>query len=186
MSFMGRLMLGRMLIWGDLLAKGGSADYEPGRDYAADLDRPEAILGAPLSVLIWGAINEAWPLKLLPTELRRVQPSDVPTLLISGELDVATPAELAERELLPALSHGQHIVLPNTGHVPDVFRAHSEGIAHLLSAYFATGEVDTSHLPDVPLDFHVKPRFPLIAKLGVGAVLMLGAVVVALALSVLR
>jgi pimeloyl-ACP methyl ester carboxylesterase len=186
MAFMGRLMLGRMMIWGDLLAKGGSADYEPGRDYAAELDRPEAILGAPLSLLIWGAINDGWPLQLLPAELRRVQPSDVPTLLISGELDVATPAEPVERELRPALSHGQHIVLPNTGHVPDMFRTHPAGMAQLLSAYFATGEVDTSALRDVPLDFHVKPSFTLMAKLGVGAVLMMIAAVMMIALSLLR
>jgi pimeloyl-ACP methyl ester carboxylesterase len=170
MAFMGRLMLGRMMMWGDLLAKGGTADYEPGRDYAAELDRPEAILGAPLSALIWGAINDAWPLRLLPAELRSVQPSEVPTLLISGGLDVATPAEPVERELLPALSHGQHLVLPETGHVPDVFKSQPEAVAHLLSTYFDTGEVDTSLFQNVPMDFHAKPGFPLIAKLGVGAV----------------
>jgi pimeloyl-ACP methyl ester carboxylesterase len=186
MSFMGRLMLGHMMKWGDLLAKGGSADYEPGRDYVAELDRPDAILGAPLSVLIWGAINEAWPLKLLPDSVRRVQPSDVPTLLISGELDVATPAEPVERELLPALPHGQHIVLPNTGHVPDVFRSQPEGVAHLLSAYFATGEVDSSQLRDVPMDFQARPGFPLIAKLGVGAVLLALGGVLALLLNLMR
>ena len=186
MSFMGRLMLSRMMKWGDLLAKGGSADYEPGRDYVAELDQPEAILGAPLSLLIWGAINEAWPLKLLPAELRRVQPSDVPTLLISGELDVATPAEPVERELLPALSHGQHVVLPNTGHVPDVFKSQPEGVAQLLSTYFATGEVDTSPLRDVPMDFQAKPGFPLIAKLGVGAVVMMLGIVLTLLLSLVR
>jgi pimeloyl-ACP methyl ester carboxylesterase len=186
MAFMGRLMLGRMLIWGDLLAKGGSADYEPGRDYAAELDRPEAILGAPLSLLIWGAVNEGWPLQLLPADLRRVQPSAVPTLLISGELDVATPPEPVERELLPALAQGQHIVLPHTGHVPDMFKSQVDGLAHLLSAYFATGEVDTSQLRDAPMDFGVRPGFPLIAKVGAGAVLLLIAAVVLIVLSLLR
>jgi len=186
MSFMGRLMLGRMLIWGDLLAKGGSADYEPGRDYVAELDRPEAILGAPLSLLIWGAINEAWPLKLPPAELRRVQPSDVPTLLISGALDVATPADPVKRELLPALSHGQHIVLPETGHAPDVFKSQPEAVAHLLSTYFNTGTVDTSQFRDVPMDFHAKPGFPLLAKLGVGALLTVIVMVLVILLSLLR
>ena len=186
MSFMGRLMLGRMMIWGDLLAKGGTADYEPGRDYVAELDRPEAILGAPLSLLLWGAITEEWSLKLLPDQLRRVQPSDVPTLLISGGLDVATPAEPVERELLPALSHGQHIVLPNTGHVPDVFKAHPEAIAHVLSTYFDSGLVDTSHFSDVPMDFHARPGFPLIAKLSVAAVLTVIVAVLVLLLNWLR
>jgi pimeloyl-ACP methyl ester carboxylesterase len=186
LSLMGRLMLGRMMIWGDLLAKGGTADYEPGRDYAAELDRPEAILGAPLSLLIWGAVTGDWPLKLLPAELRRVQPSDVPTLLISGELDIATPAEPVERELLPALTHGQHIVLPNTGHVPDLIRTQLDALTHLACTYFDRGAVDTSQFRDVPMDFHVKPSFPLIAKLGVGAVLTLIIAVVAIALSLLR
>jgi hypothetical protein len=110
----------------------------------------------------------------------------VPTLLISGELDVATPAEPVERELLPALSHGQHLVLPNTGHVPDVFKAHPEGIAQVLSAYFDSGTVDTSRFRDVPMDFRVKPGFPLIANLSVGTVLMLLVALVALVLSLLR
>ncbi len=186
MSFMGRLMLGRMLIWGDLLAKGGSADYEPGRDYVADLDRSEAILGAPVSLLIWGAISDAWPLKLLPDSLRCVQPSDVLTLLISGELDIATPAEPVERELLPALSQGQHVVLPETGHVPDVFKAQPEAVAHLLSTYFDTGVVDTSLFRKVPMDFQVKLGFPLLAKLGVGAALAMIAFVLTLLVKWIR
>lgn len=186
MSFMGRLMLGRMMVWGDLFAKGGTADFEPGRDYVAELDRPDAILGAPLSLLIWGAVSEAWPLKLLSADLRRVQPANVPTLLISGELDVATPAEPVERELLPALSHGQHIVLPATGHVPDVVRTHLDALTHLVSTYFESGTVDIAHFREVPMDFHVKPSFPLLAKLGVGAVLMVIAVALAMLLSVLR
>ena len=186
MSFLGRLMLGRMLIWGDLLAKGGSADYEPGRDYVADLDRPEAILGAPVSLLIWGAIGEAWPFKLLPASLRCVQPSDVPTLLISGELDIATPADPVERELLPALSQGQHVVLPETGHVPDVFKAQPEAVAHTLTAYFDTGAVDTSHFRNVPMDFHVKPGLPLLAKLGVSALLLVIVVTPVMLLGLLR
>ncbi len=186
MAFMGRLMLGRMMIWGDLLAKGGSADYEPDRDYVADLDRPEAILGAPVSLLIWSAINDAWPLKLLPDSLRCVQPSDVPTLLISGALDVATPAEPVERELLPALSHGQHIVLPEMGHVPDVFKAQPAAVTHMLSTYFDTGIVDTSHFRDVPVDFHAKPGFPWLAKFGVGAALMVVVAALVMVLSLLR
>ncbi len=186
MSFVGRLMLGRMMIWGDLLAKGGSADYEPGRDYAADLDRPEAILGAPVSLLIWGAISEEWPLKLLPDSLRHVQPSDVPTLLISGDLDVATPAEPVERELLPALSQGQHVVLPETGHVPDVFKSQPEAVTHLLSIFFATGAVDTSHFRSVPMDFQAKPSFPLLAKFGVGAMLAVIVTVLVMLLSLAR
>lgn len=186
MSFMGRLMLGRMMIWGDLLAKGGSADYEPDRDYVADLDRPDAILGAPVSLLIWGAISEEWPLKLLPDSLRRVQPSHVPTLLISGDLDVATPADPVERELLPMLAQGHHIVLPETGHVPDVFRAQPEAVAHMLSTYFDTGIVDTSHFCAVPMDFHAKPGFPLLAKLGVGTMLAVFTAMLVLLLSFMR
>jgi pimeloyl-ACP methyl ester carboxylesterase len=186
MSFMGRLMLGRMLIWGDLLAKGGSADYEPGRDYVTGLDRPEAILGAPVSLLIWTALDEEWPLKRLPDSLRQVQPSAVPTLLISGDLDVATPADPVERELLPMLSQGQHIVLPETGHVPDVFKSQPEAIAQVLSTYFDTGAVDTSRFHDVPMDFQARPGFPLLAKLGVGAALTVIVAVIVMVLSLLR
>jgi hypothetical protein len=67
-----------------------------------------------------------------------------------------------------------------------VFRAHAEAVAHLLSTYFDSGTVDISHFRDVPMDFHVKPSFPLLAKLGAATVLTLIAVVVAIVLSLLR
>jgi hypothetical protein len=40
-----------------------------------------------------------------------VHPSDVETLLISGSIDVAAPAERATEELLPSLAIGQQVIL---------------------------------------------------------------------------
>jgi hypothetical protein len=38
------------MTWGEFFALGGSADYEPDRDYRADLTCPDATLGAPMSL----------------------------------------------------------------------------------------------------------------------------------------
>jgi pimeloyl-ACP methyl ester carboxylesterase len=46
----------KSLVWGDLFAKGGSADFDPGRDYTATLRSPESIIGSPLSLLIRAAL----------------------------------------------------------------------------------------------------------------------------------
>ena len=43
----------------------------------------------------------------------------VPTLLIGGDLDFATPPQIATRELLPHLPNGHQVVLPGLGHTDD-------------------------------------------------------------------
>ncbi|MGH3058750.1 MAG: hypothetical protein ACRDPP_11000 [Gaiellaceae bacterium] len=52
-------------------------------------------------------------------EYSRVRTSEVETLLIGGALDVATPPQIARRELLPSLPNGRQIVLPAFGHSLD-------------------------------------------------------------------
>jgi hypothetical protein len=41
--------------------------------------------------------------------------SDVPVLILSGDLDPVTPPTWGEA-VLPHLSHGRHIIVPGTGH----------------------------------------------------------------------
>ena len=175
MSLASDFMLPKVLTWGHLMAQGRSADYDPGRDYVRELDPPDAILGSPVALAIWGTAG-AWPTRLIPPELRRPQPSDVPTLLVSGSVDFSTPAEFATRELLPFLKNGRQVILREFGHVNDIFSLNPQAIERLLVSFFNTGEADDSLFTYTPMDFTVSRGFPKIAKLGlgVGGVLLLG------------
>ena len=90
-------MFPNMLTWGHLLAQGSSADYDPSRNYVRELDPPNAILGSPIALAIWGMAGDAWPIKLIPPELRQVQPSGIPTLLVSGSGIFRPPPNLQQR-----------------------------------------------------------------------------------------
>ena len=174
MSVAYNFLMPKLLTWGHLLAQGSSADYDPSRKYPAELDPPDAILGSPMALAIWGTAGNAWPIKLMPAELRRVQPSDVPTLLVSGSVDFSTPAEFATQELLPFLKNGRQVILREFGHVNDVFTLKPEAIERLLVSFFNTGEADASLFTYVPMNFHISLGFPVLAKamLGVGVLLL--------------
>ncbi len=56
-----------------------------------------------------------WPRGTLPAGYREPVRSDVPTLLLSGELDPVTPPRWAERAA-ETLSRSRHLIAPGTGH----------------------------------------------------------------------
>jgi hypothetical protein len=82
-----------------------------------------------------------------------VQNSNVPTLLIGGALDGATPPENATRELLPHLANGREVVLPNIGHADDFWPYEPAAGSRLINTYFDTGKVDTSLYTRNKVDF---------------------------------
>lgn len=61
------------------------------------------------------AACEAWPVPPAPDAFKALLTSDVPTLILSGELDPVTPPAYGER-VLAGLAHGRHIVAPGQGH----------------------------------------------------------------------
>jgi pimeloyl-ACP methyl ester carboxylesterase len=61
------------------------------------------------------AVCEGWPRGTLPQGYREPVVSDVPTLLLSGELDPVTPPAWAE-EAKRTLRHSLHVVVPGVGH----------------------------------------------------------------------
>jgi len=61
------------------------------------------------------AACEGWPRATLPAGYREPVTSDVPTLLLSGELDPVTPPSWAE-EAKRTLKNGLHVVVPGVGH----------------------------------------------------------------------
>ena len=65
-------------------------------------------------------------------------------MLISGDVDFATPAPFAT-EVLPSLRDGHQVVLHNLGHTEDSFnRRRRPAFTRLVNAYFDTGRVDQS------------------------------------------
>jgi hypothetical protein len=161
-----------MWVWGEFFSKGVSADLDSGRDYVHEMDPDDSIIGSPLSKLIWGAVTiegkSSWPTGLISEELRRVNETDVETLLISGSIDVSTPAENATNELLPSLKNGHQVILSDVG----------------ISTFYATGKVDDSKIEYAPMNFDVGLGLPEIAKitlvvtgilsLGIGILLWFG------------
>jgi pimeloyl-ACP methyl ester carboxylesterase len=161
-------------IWGDLASKAVSADYDSTRNYRSDMDPPGLPLGAPMSKIAWGTTGpRAWPIKPLPEEFRRLQRSDVETLLLSGSIDFSTPAEYATNELLPNLKNGKQIILSECGHVGDVLLVHGDNARLLLTSFYETGVPNTSLNTYVPMEFGVSWGFPMIAKVALCAVLIL-------------
>ena len=159
-------MIPSFMTWGDLAVKGVSTDYNPTRDYLAEMKPADSILGAPMSEFIWsGAQAIDWPIELIPAELRQVRPSDVETLLVSGNIDATTPAQWATEELLPSLKTGEQVILSEFGHTDDVWGMQPEATVYLLTTFYNTGEVDDSLFFYQPMSYDVGlMSFPLLAK----------------------
>lgn len=173
------------IIWGDFFSKAYSADYDPSRDYTADMDPPGSILGSPEGLAFFSTAW-AWPVRLIPAELRQAHPSDVETLIISGSIDVATPAELATEGLMPYLSHGQQVFLAELGHFDMPGNDQPQAVERLLTSFYDTGVADDSLYTYAPINFRVSWGYPTQAKLLLGLVLLLIAAVVAVIWFVVR
>ncbi|HEU5097916.1 MAG TPA: alpha/beta fold hydrolase [Roseiflexaceae bacterium] len=165
------------ITWGAFFSKAYSMDYDPSRDYPADMDPAGSILGSPYALGIWSTAL-AWPVRLIPAELRQVHPSNVETLLINGSVDVAAPAERATEELLPSLSKGQQVILAEMSHgdLPGL-EAQPRATQRLITSFYDTGVADDSLYTYAPIDFQVSWGYPVLAKLGLGLVLLIMAIV---------
>jgi pimeloyl-ACP methyl ester carboxylesterase len=186
LSLVSDLALPSLVVWGDFFAKGGTADYDPARAYAAELNPRDAILGSPLSLLIFDSLPGNWPLQDISTELQHVQASDVETLLISGSVDFSTPAEFATTELLPQLTRGQQVILREMGHVDDIWKLQPVATERLLTSFYATGVADASLYRYAPMDFRVSLGFPALAKLLLGLLVLLIALLMAFVWFIVR
>lgn len=164
MSLMYDVMMPRMLTWGDLLCK-GVADYDPTRDYAAELDPPDTILGSPMGKMIWASAAKGWPIKPSLDALKAVHPTEVETLLISGSVDFSTPAEYARDELLPFLKHGKQVIIAEAGHTGDFWKVQPAAGERLLTSFYDTGVADDSLYTYTPMNFKVDMGFPAIFKI---------------------
>jgi len=164
LSLMGKLVFPRASIWGDLFSKAVTADGDLIYDYRNQFTPDDALLGAPISKLHWSA-GESWALPLIDQQYRTQQFSDVETLLISGNVDVSTPAVFARTELLPYLKNGEELVLSDYGHTQDFYTKQPEATEELLSAYFTNGSIKGDLFEHIPFSFETKTTFGGIMKI---------------------
>jgi RND superfamily putative drug exporter len=154
-SFAARLFFPKAFVWGQYAAF-GRADAAAAREhFAAGRLKPETNLADAATSFVWGGgeLVDAWPVQPNENEYARVRPSNVPTLLVGGELDLSTPPQNATKELLPYLSNGHQVVLPGFGHSTSFFTQQREAGSRLVNTYFDTGKVDTSLYEPQKVDF---------------------------------
>lgn len=80
-----------------------------------------------------------WPIQPIPKEYRQPRPSDVETLILSGNLDFSTPAENATNDLLPYLSNGRQLIMKEMGHVGDIWRVQPQATHRAVASFLDTG-----------------------------------------------
>ena len=153
-------------LWGDMLFKGFSADFEPNNNYRTLLRAYDktTILGPNISLLLWD-LADGWNPSLIHEEYRKVRKSDTQTLIVSGNLDNSTPTDFATEKLLPTFTNGHQVILKDYSHnMIDNYQ--QKQIKVMIANYYKTGEVDTSQIKYQPINFKPKKSLTKMAKIG--------------------
>ena len=174
LSVMYDRMIPKALNWGDNASKAMSADYDSSRDYEAEMMPSGSILGSPMSALLGSMKYGGWPIKPIPEEYRKLQYSDVETLMVNGNIDFSTPSAYAKNELLPYLRKGKLVVLAEMGHCDDVMNIQPEAFHHLAQTFYLKGIVDDSQFQYEPMNFVPSPSAPEMAKKFVKRMALMG------------
>jgi pimeloyl-ACP methyl ester carboxylesterase len=179
MSLLGGLIVPTSFTWGEA-ASVVQLDAHAAARYFSSAAGHGSIIGDPASAFLWadGALVGAWPANPSRDQYTAVPTSDVPTLLIGGTVDVQAPAQNATRELLPHLHHGHQVILSELAHVTDFWNFDQSAGTRLLTAFYATGKVDTSRYTQHKISFNTV-TFTALAKYLLAV--MLGFVVLAAA-----
>ena len=187
LSFFYDRMIPKALNWGDNASKALSADYDPARDYEAEMMPPGSILGSPMSKMLGAMKYGGWPIQPIPEQYRKLQDSEVETLMVNGNIDFSTPAENAKDELLPRLTKGHLVLLSEMGHSQDVMNIQPEVFRHLAESFFLEGIVDDSKFYYEPMNFTPSRSAPEMAKkyVRLGALIGGGAIIVIIAIIIL-
>jgi hypothetical protein len=179
-SLLGDLAFPALGVWGDYAAV-ASIDARASRTYfSAGEQGDTSNLGYAATAFIWGGgqLADAWPAAPDDDEYAVVRPSNVETLLISGELDFATPPQAATEELLPTLPNGHQVVLPGFGHSTTIWTEQTAAGTRLINTFLATGRVDDSLYEPQPVDFTPEVTQAALGKGIAGAMVGLAALTV--------
>jgi uncharacterized membrane protein YdfJ with MMPL/SSD domain/pimeloyl-ACP methyl ester carboxylesterase len=151
-SFVADLAFPQSFVWGEMASFARSDAQAVERYYSTARG---GIIGAPATDFLFarGELMRAWPANPTENDYTRVRDSKVPTLLVGGELDFATPPQVATRELLPHLVNGRQVVLRGFGHTTTFWNEQREANERLLNAFFDEGKVDASLYVPGKVDF---------------------------------
>jgi pimeloyl-ACP methyl ester carboxylesterase len=187
MSLMTRAIFPKVQVWGEFASTGRADAVYARRFFATHADRG-SVIGSPGGdfVMAGGRLFDSWPASPDENQYTRVRDSKVETLLIGGALDLATPPQNATRELLPHLTNGHEVVLPEMGHTDDFWATQIPAGNRLINTYLDSGRVDTSLYKRVPVDFTPElshgttAEIVLASMLGLAALMVLSLVYMAL------
>jgi pimeloyl-ACP methyl ester carboxylesterase len=179
MSLMTQAIFPRVQVWGDVAAYARADAVHARRFFATHADRG-SVIGSPGTDFLTagGRIFDSWPASRDENLYTRVRDSKVETLLIGGRLDVATPPQNATRELLPHLTNGREVVLPDIGHTDDFWTYQTPASNRLIHTYLDSGRVDTSLYTRTSVDFTPALGPGAIAEIVLGSMLALAALAV--------
>ncbi len=164
MSLLGKLVFPTASNWGDLFSKAASADGNLVTDINKQFGNENSLLGAPISRLHWSAAA-GWPVNLIQEKYRTLNYINVETLLVSGNLDVSTPAKFAHVELLPYLARGKEVILSDFGHTGDFYSKQPEAAVQFIASYFDNGAIRDNLFEYQPFSFNTSTTFGTIMKI---------------------
>jgi pimeloyl-ACP methyl ester carboxylesterase len=179
-SLLGDLAFPALGVWGDYAAV-ATIDARASRTYFSSGEQGDTSnLGYAATAFLWGGgqLADAWPAAPDDEEYAEVRPSNVETLLISGELDFATPAQAATEELLPTLRNGHQVVLPGFGHSTTIWTEQTAAGTRLINTFLATGRVEDSLYERQPVDFTPEVTQAALGKGIAGAMVSLAALTI--------
>jgi pimeloyl-ACP methyl ester carboxylesterase len=168
---------------GDSYSKSGSADLDRYGGIES-ISLGNSIMGAPMSEAVW-PLEAQWPTELIRKDLREFQESDVEMLLVNGTVDFSTPPTALD-EAKPYYHKAQAVLLPEFSHTGDVAKQQPEAFERLITSYYDTGVADSSLFVYQPLSFKPGMSATLMAKLLVGAMIVLPVLIVLGVVSVVR
>src|SRR5262249_13442201 len=124
-------------------------------------------LALAASSFVWGdgRLIDAWPAAPDEDAYSQLRPTAVETLLINGDLDFATPPQVATSELLPYLTNGHQVVLRGFGHAETFWKEQPQAGTRLINTFFDSGRVDDSLYTPAQIDFHPGVTATLLAKI---------------------
>jgi len=147
MSLMYDQLMGNFESVGDLLAKTYSSVTDPQRDFIAELDDRDSVIGSPMSLMAWGAFQHSqWPVKPVAVEHPPTQESPVETLLIYGSKEAG---EEFRGRYGSMFTNAEWVMFDDLGHM-DVWKIIGDGMTHLIHRFVDDGVVDTSEIGTIP------------------------------------
>ena len=154
-SLLADLAFPESFVWGQMAAAARLDAAAATESFSSGSLKPDSNLGDAATAFTFGGgrLAGSWPAIADENEYSTVRASNVETLLIGGELDLATPPQGATKELLPHLPNGKEVVLPGFGHSGTFWTEQPEAGTHLIRTYLASGKVDDSRYEPQAVDF---------------------------------